>query len=44
MPPVLLRASRIGELSLQEFSEIIQDAWLARAPKRLAESWIQQNA
>ena len=28
---VLLRASRIGELTRQELAEVIQDAWLSRA-------------
>ena len=31
---VLLRASRVGELSRQELAEIIQDAWLSRAAAR----------
>src|SRR3954467_1959378 len=35
-PSVLVRASRIGELSKQELTEIIQDAWLSRASKRRA--------
>ena len=37
---VLVRASQIGELDRSELQEIIQDAWLARAPKRLAQSWL----
>src|SRR3954453_21705270 len=28
---VLLRASRIGEVTRQELAEVIQDAWLSRA-------------
>src|SRR5881396_1206927 len=28
---VLLRASRIGELTYQELAELVQDAWLSRA-------------
>jgi hypothetical protein len=39
-PSVLVRASRIGELERSELTEIIQDAWLARAPKRLARDWL----
>jgi hypothetical protein len=36
-PSVLVRASRIGELTLQELTEIVHDAWLARAsPARAA--------
>jgi hypothetical protein len=30
-PSVLPRASRIGELTLQELAETVQDAWLSRA-------------
>jgi hypothetical protein len=32
---VLVQQSRLGELSLDELTEVIQDAWLAVAPKRL---------
>jgi hypothetical protein len=39
-PSVLLRASRIGELTRQELTEIIQDAWLSRAPRRQASAWL----
>jgi hypothetical protein len=30
-PSVLLRASRLGQLTHQELAELIQDAWLSRA-------------
>lgn len=33
---VLVQQSRLGELSLDELAEVIQDAWLALAPPRLA--------
>jgi hypothetical protein len=39
-PSVLLRASRVGELSLQELTEVVQDAWLAQASARRAEQWL----
>jgi hypothetical protein len=39
-PSVLIRACRIGELSKAELTEIIQDAWLAQASKRRAETWL----
>jgi hypothetical protein len=38
-PSVLLRASRVGELSRQEVAELIQDAWLSRASARRAAAW-----
>ncbi|HET7327609.1 MAG TPA: MmcQ/YjbR family DNA-binding protein [Nocardioidaceae bacterium] len=37
---VLLRASRIGELTRDEMAEVVQDAWLARAPVRKAKDWL----
>lgn len=37
---VLLRASRVGELTRQEVAEVVQDAWLARASARRAATWL----
>ena len=42
-PSVLLRGSRIGELSLDELREVVQDAWLARAGKRAREKWLVEH-
>jgi hypothetical protein len=39
-PSVLVRASRIGELTRQELAEVIQDAWLSRASPRRAADWL----
>lgn len=39
-PSVLLRASRVGELSRDELAEIVQDAWLARASARRGADWL----
>ncbi len=39
-PSVLLRASRVGELSVQELTEVVQDAWLAQASTRRAGHWL----
>lgn len=38
---VLVRASRLGELSKEELTEIVQDAWLSRASNRRAQKWLQ---
>jgi hypothetical protein len=38
---VLVRASRIGELTVPELTEIIQDAWLARASPTRAAAWLR---
>ena len=39
-PSVLIRGSRIGELTAAELAEVIQDAWLARASSARASSWL----
>jgi hypothetical protein len=41
---VLLRASRIGELSRDELAEVVQDAWLSRASARRAKDWLASKA
>jgi hypothetical protein len=41
---VLLRGSRIGELSVDELREVVQDAWLARAGKRARAAWLADHA
>jgi hypothetical protein len=40
---VLLRASRIGELSRKELTETIQEAWLSRASARRGSSWLNDQ-
>jgi hypothetical protein len=42
-PSVLLRGCRIGELERDELAEVVYDAWLARAPKRLATAWLTER-
>jgi hypothetical protein len=42
-PSVLLRASRIGELTRQELAEVVQDAWLSRASARRAAAWLKAS-
>jgi hypothetical protein len=42
-PSVLLRASRIGELTRTELAEVIQDAWLSRASARRAADWLSAH-
>ena len=43
-PSVLVRASRIGELTVQELAEVIQDAWLARASPARAAAWLEARS
>jgi hypothetical protein len=40
---VLVRASRLGEVTLGELEELIQDAWLSRAPPRTAAAWLNEH-
>jgi hypothetical protein len=42
-PSVLLRGCRVGELDRDELAEVVYDAWLARAPKRLAAGWLAER-
>lgn len=42
-PSVLVRASRLGELTLQELTEIVEDAWLAQASPRRRATWLGQH-
>jgi hypothetical protein len=37
---VLVRASRISELTLTELTEVIQDAWLSQASASRAKAWL----
>jgi hypothetical protein len=39
-PSVLIRGCRIGELTLAELAEVVQDAWLARASSARAAAWL----
>jgi hypothetical protein len=40
---VLLRESRIGELTLAELTEVVQDAWLSRASPTRAAAWLRAH-
>jgi len=37
---VLVRGSRLGELTLQELTEVVQEAWLCRASAKRASTWL----
>ena len=41
---VLVRASRIGELTVEELTEVVQDAWLARASPARAAAWLSARS
>ncbi len=40
---VLLRASRIGELTRDELAEVVQDAWLSRASPKRGAAWLKEK-
>jgi hypothetical protein len=42
-PSVLVRGSRIGELSQTELADLVADAWLSRASKRRAAEWLNTS-
>jgi hypothetical protein len=41
---VLVRASRLGELTRSQLAEVVEDAWLSQASKRRAEQWLANRA
>jgi len=40
-PSVLVRASRLDEITRDELAEIVQEAWLSRASNRRATRWLE---
>ena len=40
---VLLRASRLHEISYDELAEVVQDAWLSRASPRRRDAWLREH-
>ena len=40
---VLLRGSRVGELTYDELAEVVQDAWLSRASARRRDIWLREH-
>ena len=41
---VLVRASRLGEMDVDELRELIQDAWLSQASERRGEAWLAEHS
>lgn len=42
-PMVLLRIRDLGQVAVDELDELVTDAWLVRAPKRLASAWLTDH-
>lgn len=40
---VLLRASRIGEITYTELAEVVQEAWLSRASGARRSAWLKEH-
>jgi hypothetical protein len=40
---VLLRASRIGEITYGELAEVVQEAWLSRASAARRAAWLKEK-
>lgn len=40
---VLLRASRLGEITYGELAEVVADAWLSRASAARRRRWLEEN-
>ncbi len=42
-PSVLLRGTQVAEVDRVEIVELVQDAWLAQASRRRAETWLREH-
>jgi len=40
---ILVRLSEIGQVTRDELAEVVEDAWLARAPNRLAKEFLARR-
>lgn len=40
---VLLRAAHVGELSVQQLAELVEDAWLSRTSASRAANWLESH-
>jgi hypothetical protein len=41
---VLVRASRLGDVTYGELAEVVQDAWLSRASTARRSAWLREHA
>jgi hypothetical protein len=42
-PAVLMRIPSLKQLRKRELRDLVIDAWLTRAPKRVAKEWVAAN-
>jgi hypothetical protein len=43
-PAVLLRIPSLAQLDCEELRDMVAEAWLTRAHKRVANAWLRENA
>jgi len=43
-PAVLVRISQLDRLDCEELGDLVAEAWLTKAPKRLARAWLAEHA
>jgi len=41
---ILVRSRDLGRLEADELRDSVVDAWLTRAPKRVAKAWLEEHA
>jgi len=42
-PAVLMRIRELGQLDVEQLREVVEDAWLTRAQKRVAKKWLAEQ-
>jgi hypothetical protein len=42
-PAVLMRIPELARIDREELRELVVEAWLSRAPKRVARAWLAEN-
>jgi hypothetical protein len=43
-PAVLIRIPDLKRLSRPELRDLVEEAWLSRAPKRVAKAWLAEHS
>jgi hypothetical protein len=43
-PAVLVRIGELARLDREELADLVAEAWLTRAPKRVAKAWLAEHA
>jgi hypothetical protein len=43
-PAVLMRIRDLGELDIEQLREVVEDAWLTKAQKRVAKKWLAEQS